>query len=867
LKSKDIRNSFIEYFKDLNHDFVRSAPVTPINDPSLLFINAGMNQFKPTFLGNEKPLYKRVMNSQKCIRVSGKHNDLEEVGLDTYHHTFFEMLGNWSFGDYYKKEAIDWAWKLLTKEWEIDQSRLWVTVYESDDEAYELWKKVTDIHENKILRFGKKFNFWEMGETGPCGPCSEIHYYIGDDKNNQDPKKVNVSHEYRELWNLVFVEFNRTDRGNLTDLSEKHIDTGAGLERLTSVMQNKKNNYDTDLFIPIIQAIEKETDISSSDNPIPFRVIADHIRMLSVAISDGVLPSNEGRGYVLRRILRRAARFGRQLKFEDPFLSELVEPVCSILGETYPELDDKMSHIQKVLRSEELSFNNTLDRGLVHFDKLLSSLTSDSISGKQSFRLYDTYGFPFDLTQLLAKEKGLYVDEAEFKSEMEKQKTRARGSKKISINKEKFQWQIISKGKDSHYLGYESLTSHAEIRKISRNNDKIILILDQTPFYAESGGQIGDIGIISVDDHHLTVEDTIYDTGESIMHICKGTIADDLLINKVECIVDKNHRQAITSNHTATHLLHSALKSVLGDHVHQAGSLVSSNHLRFDLTHNKKINSTQLAKIELLVNQEILKNIPLTVEIKPFETARNEGVEALFGEKYGDEVRVISVGKFSKELCGGTHVNHTGEIGLFKIIEESSLSAGVRRIIAITGKESVIYVQNQSSLVKGLLLKFNCNSDNLISRIDQIIDEKKTIEKKLKQKNQSFEFDIPSLIKKGEEVGSSILISSIIENLSLAELKNIGDSLLQKINSGIGILGSVTEQKPQVVIVVTKDLIKNNILAGAIAKEIGKTMGGGGGGKPYLATSGGKNPDKLKSAIESGEVFAKSLIIKESNGS
>jgi len=867
LKSKDIRNSFIEYFKDLNHDFVRSAPVTPINDPSLLFINAGMNQFKPTFLGNEKPLYKRVMNSQKCIRVSGKHNDLEEVGLDTYHHTFFEMLGNWSFGDYYKKEAIDWAWKLLTKEWEIDQSRLWVTVYESDDEAYELWKKVTDIHENKILRFGKKFNFWEMGETGPCGPCSEIHYYIGDDKNNQDPKKVNVSHEYRELWNLVFVEFNRTDRGNLTDLSEKHIDTGAGLERLTSVMQNKKNNYDTDLFIPIIQAIEKETDISSSDNPIPFRVIADHIRMLSVAISDGVLPSNEGRGYVLRRILRRAARFGRQLKFEDPFLSELVEPVCSILGETYPELDDKMSHIQKVLRSEELSFNNTLDRGLVHFDKLLSSLTSDSISGKQSFRLYDTYGFPFDLTQLLAKEKGLYVDEAEFKSEMEKQKTRARGSKKFSINKEKFQWQIISKGKDSHYLGYESLTSHAEIRKISRNNDKIILILDQTPFYAESGGQIGDIGIISVDDHHLTVEDTIYDTGESIMHICKGTIADDLLINKVECIVDKNHRQAITSNHTATHLLHSALKSVLGDHVHQAGSLVSSNHLRFDLTHNKKINSTQLAKIELLVNQEILKNIPLTVEIKPFETARNEGVEALFGEKYGDEVRVISVGKFSKELCGGTHVNHTGEIGLFKIIEESSLSAGVRRIIAITGKESVIYVQNQSSLVKGLLLKFNCNSDNLISRIDQIIDEKKTIEKKLKQKNQSFEFDIPSLIKKGEEVGSSILISSIIENLSLAELKNIGDSLLQKINSGIGILGSVTEQKPQVVIVVTKDLIKNNILAGAIAKEIGKTMGGGGGGKPYLATSGGKNPDKLKSAIESGEVFAKSLIIKESNGS
>ncbi len=861
MTSQDLRNSFLEFFKNYNHQFVRGAPVVPINDPTLLFTNAGMNQFKPVFLDKEKPVHNRVMNSQKCIRVSGKHNDLEEVGLDTFHHTFFEMMGNWSFGDYYKEEAISWAWRLLTKEWEIDKNRLWATVYETDDESYNLWKKVTDINENRILRFGKKYNFWEMGETGPCGPCSEIHYFIDEGIENQDPNKLNISPEYWELWNLVFIQHNRINKDELVDLSEKHIDTGAGLERLTAVMQGKINNYDTDLFMPIIQSIEELAGISPAENPVPYRVIADHIRMLSISISDGVLPSNEGRGYVLRRILRRAARFGRQLKFEEPFLAELVEPVCSILGETYTELNDKKSHIKKVIHSEEISFNNTLDRGLLHFEKILSSVTSDSIPGKDAFKLYDTYGFPLDLTQLLAREKGIKVDIEAFNMEMDKQKKRARTHKKFSVNEEDIQWQTISEGEDSTFLGYETLSSNSEIRKISSKDDQTILILDQTPFYAESGGQIGDTGVIETENQKLRVENTISDNSNSILHICKGTLSDDQLKNKVKCIVDRERRQAIRLNHTATHLLHSALKKVLGDHVHQAGSLVAPDYLRFDLTHHEKINASQLKEIEQLVNEEILKNNSLNVEIKPFEIARNEGVEALFGEKYGDEVRVISVGNFSKELCGGTHVNRTGEIGIFKITEESSLSAGVRRIAAITGKEAVNFIQYQSTLVKNLTLKFNCSSDELNSRVDQIIDEKKSLEKKLKQNKKSPEFDYSSLIKSGEKIGKSLLVSSIIENSTLNDLKILGDSLQKKIQSGIGILGTISEEKPQMVVIVTKDLVKSGLHAGNISKEIGKIINGGGGGKPHLATSGGKNKENLESAITHGLQLAKKLIM------
>ena len=867
MNSKDLRSSFLNFFENKNHYFVRSAPVTPINDPTLLFTNAGMNQFKSIFLDKEKPVNNRVMNSQKCVRVSGKHNDLEEVGLDTFHHTFFEMLGNWSFGDYYKEETISWAWQLLTKEWEIDKNRLWATVYKTDDESFKLWKKVTDIQEDRILRFGDKYNFWEMGETGPCGPCSEIHYYMGEDVENQDPDKVNISSEYWELWNLVFIQYNRISANKLEDLTDKHVDTGAGLERLTSVLQRKKNNYDTDLFYPIIQNIEELSGISSINDPIPFRVIADHIRMLSISIADGVLPANEGRGYVLRRILRRAARFGRQLKFNEPFLKGLVESVCFVLGETYPELNEKRKHIQNVIHTEETSFNKTLDRGLIHFEKLVQSLNSNTISGQDAFKLYDTYGFPLDLTQLLAKERNINVSIKEFNVEMDIQKKRARSQKKFVFDKDKYQWETIKDGEDSIFLGYDTLTSESEILKMTKTKDQTILILDKTPFYAESGGQVGDTGTIEIGNKKLKVENTIRNDAGSILHFCNGVISGKYLKNKVKCIVEKNRRQAVRINHTATHLLHAALKNVLGEHVHQAGSMVAPDYLRFDLTHHEKIDTEQIDEIETLVNNEILNNILLKTEIKKYEVAREEGVEALFGEKYGDKVRVISVGNFSKELCGGTHVERSGDIGIFKIIDESSLSAGVRRMTAITGKKAFQYIQKQNHLVRALALRLNCSTTELNMRVEQIFNDNKLLEKKLKKKNNTSTIDIQKYINNGESVGESIIISTIIEQTSLDDLKLIGDSLLQKVKSGVGIFGSVIDNKPQILVVVSNDLVKVNILSGNIAKELGKIIGGGGGGRPHLATAGGQYTDKLESALSKGKKIVQELILRETNGS
>ncbi len=867
MNSKDLRNSFLKFFENKNHHFVRSSPVTPINDPTLLFTNAGMNQFKSIFLDKEKPVNNRVMNSQKCVRVSGKHNDLEEVGLDTFHHTFFEMLGNWSFGDYYKEETISWAWQLLTKEWGIDKNRLWATVYKTDDESFDLWKKVTDIQNDRILRFGDKYNFWEMGETGPCGPCSEIHYYIGENTANQSSEGVNIDDQYWELWNLVFIQYNRISADNLENLTNKHVDTGAGLERLTSVLQKKKNNYDTDLFYPIIQNIEELSGIKSANDPIPFRVIADHIRMLSISIADGVLPANDGRGYVLRRILRRAARFGRQLKFNEPFMKSLVNSVCFVLGDTYPELNEKKKHIQNVIHAEETSFNKTLDRGLIHFERLVQSLSSNIISGQEAFKLYDTYGFPLDLTQLLARERNINVSIEEFNVEMDVQKQRARSQKKFVFDKDEFKWETIRDGEDSIFLGYDALTSESEIIKISKNNDQIILILDKTPFYAESGGQVGDTGTIEIGKNVLKVENTISNDTGSILHICNGLISSEYLKLKAKCVVEKQRRHAVRINHTATHLLHAALKNVLGDHVHQAGSMVAPDYLRFDLTHHEKIGTDQSDEIETLVNNEIMKNVLLKTEIKKYDVAREEGVEALFGEKYGDKVRVISVGEFSKELCGGTHVERSGDIGTFKITDESSLSTGVRRMTAVTGKKALHYIQNQNHLVRSLALRLNCSDTDINTRVEQIFNENKLLAKQLKNRKNNSTIDIQKFINKGESVGDSIIISSIIKQATLDDLKLIGDDLLQKLQSGIGIFGSVIDNKPQILVVVSNDLVKANILSGNIAKELGKIIGGGGGGRPHLATAGGQYTDKLESALSKGKKIAQKLLLRKADGS
>ena len=862
MDSNKIRSTFIDFFKEKNHKFVRSSPVVPINDPTLLFTNAGMNQFKSIFLDKEKPDFTRAVNSQKCIRVSGKHNDLEEVGVDTFHHTFFEMLGNWSFGDYYKAEAIQWSWELFTEVWGLDKNRLWVSVYYEDEETYKLWPKVTDISPDRVLKFDKKDNFWEMGDTGPCGPCSEIHYFIGDDLKSQDPKGVNSSHLYWELWNLVFIQHNRHKDGKLEDLRSRHVDTGAGFERIVSVMQKKVNNYATDLFVPLIGKIEKISEKSAIIDPIPFQVISDHIRMLSFAIADGALPSNDGRGYVLRRILRRASRFGRSIDISEPFLYSLVAPLCDIMGKTFPEINEKKSHIEKIVKAEESSFNETLDRGISHFKKVVLNMTGNTISGSDAFKLYDTFGFPLDLTQLMAREKGLSIDLDGFEKEMSLQKKKAKSAEKFTVKSEEINWRVLKKGSDSEFNGYDSTALITNITKFYSKNNSHYVVLEKTPFYAESGGQVSDHGSIKGEGIDLVVQDVQFHD-ELIVHNCIGKIDGNNF--SVKCQIDDRRRQMIRKNHTATHLMHKALKVVLGDHVQQAGSLVHPNYLRFDLTHFEKISSDDIKEIENIVNDEILSNNKLDISIKSFDQAKKEGAVAMFGEKYGDQVRVVTVADFSKELCGGTHVNRTGDIGLFKITEESSLASGVRRLVAVTGPKAVEYVQGNFAILENVKSQLKCNIDSVLERVDKIMEDKKILEKKVKQQKKSnSSVDFESIVKNASEYNNYKLLATIIDVSDMDELKDHGNFLLNKIKSGVAMLGAIINNKPSIVIAVTNDLIKKDLKAGDLAKEIGSIMGGGGGGKPNLATAGGKDKKSLEIATKKAiEIFK--LRIKEVN--
>jgi alanyl-tRNA synthetase len=855
MKSGEIRTSFFKFFEEKDHQFVRSSPVVPNDDPTLLFTNAGMNQFKPIFLDQTIPENSRAVNSQKCIRVSGKHNDLEEVGVDTFHHTFFEMLGNWSFGDYYKKEAIQWAWELFTDVWGLDKDRLWATVYEDDDEAFNLWTEVTDISPSRVLRCGKKDNFWEMGETGPCGPCSEIHYYVGDEPENQKASGVNVSHEYWELWNLVFIQNNRKEDGTIEDLPAKHVDTGAGLERIVAVLQGKNSNYDTDLFLPIIKKIESISGKDYLDDPIPFRVIADHIRMLCFSIADGGLPSNDGRGYVIRRILRRAARFGRTIGLTDPFLFDLVQTVGEIMGETFSEVLKIQPHIEKVIQAEETSFNQTLDRGINHFDKMIDTLDGKEISGSDAFKLYDTYGFPLDLTQLMARERELTVDEKGFNVAMAEQKKKAKEAGKFKVGTTTTEWVIVSEGKDSDFLGYESLESESKIRRYVIQDDQILVVLDQTPFYAESGGQVGDIGTISGDGIDLKVLD-VKKENNSFIHICTGAIDKT---GTATCQVDGPRRQSTMNNHTAAHLFYKAIKTILGDHVNQAGSFVHPDYFRFDITHFEKITSDQIREIELKVNEQILLNTKLDVTIKSYDDAKTSGAEALFGEKYGDLVRVVRVGDYSLELCGGTHVKRTGDIGSFKITEESSLSSGVRRIVAVTGQKAVEEMQSNASVLQALQQILTIPRSGIKERVSGLIKEKKKLEKQLKQKSVYKSLDIDLMDDSVIVEGFQLIVKKISLN-SLDELKELGDQLFNKISKGIGVLFMVGKEKPSAVVVVSKDLNKTGIIAGALANEIGGFMGGGGGGKPHLATAGGKNNDDIDSAMEQTMTYLTKIL-------
>ncbi|RKY51603.1 MAG: alanine--tRNA ligase, partial [Candidatus Neomarinimicrobiota bacterium] len=680
MKSQELRRSFIDFFvRQHQHTEVPSSPVVPLNDPSLLFTNAGMNQFKPVFLDQAEPVSPRVVNSQKCIRVSGKHNDLEEVGKDDYHHTFFEMLGNWSFGDYYKAEAIAWAWDLLTKEWGFSKDRLFATVYHEDDESYELWKKISGLPSSRILRFGEKDNFWEMGNTGPCGPCSEIHYFRGSMKDGIDTGLVNAGDpRYIELWNLVFMQYFRDEKGILHPLSKKHVDTGAGFERLLCTLNGLQSNYETDLFLDIIREIEFKSGKPYDEGPggMPHRVIADHLRMLSFSIADGALPSNEGRGYVLRRILRRAARYGKKIGLNAPFIHSLVPLLIRTMGEAFPELEKHSEQITAVIRNEEESFLQTLDRGLAIFEDIVLKANKKGLKtlpGDDVFKLYDTFGFPVDLTRLLAGEKGFTIDEDAFNQHMARQKKRARASGQFkNVSNRPVEWKTFASDADmdeTEFVGYESLTCRARLLKAAHAKGQTHLIFDKTPFYAESGGQIGDSGIVVFNRKEYPVKDTRKE-GKRFIHIVDETIPLEQLPKTATLQVMEARRLDTARNHTGTHLLHAALRNVLGPHVRQAGSYVGPDNLRFDFNHPRKVSPEELKKIRSLVNEAILHNIPLTVKYMSYQEAVDKGAIALFGEKYGNEVRTIKIGDVSFELCGGTHVQATGDIGYFIILNE-----------------------------------------------------------------------------------------------------------------------------------------------------------------------------------------------------
>ena len=872
MKSHQIREKFLKFFEQKDHKIFPSSSLIPKDDPTLLFANAGMNQFKDIILGKKKADRKRAASCQKCIRVSGKHNDLEEVGKDTSHHTFFEMLGNWSFGDYFKKEAIIWGWEFLTGVCGLPKERLYATVFRDDDEAQELWHKYTDIGKGRVLRFDEKENFWEMGEVGPCGPSSEIHFDKGEKyKCGRPDCGVNCPcGRFVEVWNLVFMQYNRDEKGNLSDLPAKVVDTGMGFERLTAIMQNVDSNYDTDLFVPLIKQIEnvsslsyKGSDQQESLGTAPrdesFRVIADHIRALSFAIADGAIPSNEGQGYVVRRILRRAARHGRLLGLHEPFIYQLSSVVVDMMRKTYPELEAKKEHVALVIKSEEERFEETLDLGLELFEKVSERVRkegSNTIPGQEVFKLYDTYGFPLDLTQVIAQEKGLSVDVPGFEALLEGQRERSRtATSQIAMD-----ITLVSCKDKSEFVGYEKVEEEAKVLEPSNEQ---MLILDNTPFYAEAGGQVGDTGVILSEgfqfevDHTKKEGDTIYHLGK----VTKGSV-QEVLNKTVVAKVDIDRRNSIKRNHTATHLLHRALRETLGEHVNQSGSLVAPDRLRFDFTHFKAMDEAEIARVEYLVNRRIWQNCPVTCAQVRFEEAKKLGAMALFGEKYEDVVRMVEVEGFSRELCGGTHVNATGEIGLFKIVSETAIAAGMRRIEAVTGEGAYQLVKRQKDLLDDLALVLKTSEENLRERVESLVKTSKQLEKKVKEaQKESAKSRIEKLAESAVEVDDVSVIAHQMEAETRDDLLELADTIREKLKVTVGVLAAILDEKIAFVAVVTDDLIKSKgIKAGEIVKEISKLAGGTGGGKPHLAQGGGKDLAKLKTALNGLPEIVKKMI-------
>ncbi|SFN86231.1 alanyl-tRNA synthetase [Algoriphagus ornithinivorans] len=866
MEAKKIRSTFIEFFQSKQHQFVPSSPIVVKNDPTLMFTNAGMNQFKDAFLGNEQAKYARVANSQKCLRVSGKHNDLEEVGVDTYHHTMFEMLGNWSFGDYFKKEAIEWAWELLTEVYQLPKDRLYVSVFEGDQddnlqmdqEAYDFWKKI--VPEDRIIMGSKKDNFWEMGDTGPCGPCSEIHIDLrSEEERKQVAGKDLVNNDHPqviEIWNLVFMQYNRLSDGSLKELPAKHVDTGMGFERLVRAIQHKSSNYDTDLFMPFISFLEGKSGKKygqDEQTDIAFRVIVDHIRAISFTIADGQLPSNNKAGYVIRRILRRAVRYGYTfLDFQEPFLYELSPLISANFGEIFPEVKQQQEFIAKVIQEEETSFLRTLDKGLKMLDQIKADLRAQNetvISGKTAFELYDTYGFPLDLTSLIAREGGFSLDEKGFAFEMEKQKNRSRAASESETG----DWVSVHDDEGVDFIGYDFTEAYSHIIKYrvvkDKKGDKYQLVLDKTPFYAESGGQVGDTGYLISESEKIRVVDTKKEN-DLIVHFVEKLPTDPSL--KFSAEVDKGKRSLTMNNHTATHLLQSALKQVLGEHVQQRGSLVNDQILRFDFSHFAKMTEEEISQVEDIVNSKIRENIPLLEKRNvPIEEAKQMGATALFGEKYGDYVRVITFDpNFSVELCGGTHVPSTAQIGLFKILSEGSVASGVRRIEAITSLEAEKYLKAQENLLKELqdLLK---NPKDLKKAVESLLQEKAELKSELDKLYQEKASGVKADLLKQfvEKDGAKILLAQI--SLPNADsLKKLAYELKNEVADAFVILAAEIEGKPQIAVILDENLISSkNLNAGQIVRELAKEIQGGGGGQPFFATAGGKKLEGLPDVI------------------
>lgn len=854
MTTAEIRNAFLNYFSSKQHQIVPSSSLVPGNDPTLLFTNAGMVQFKDVFLGAERRPYNRATSSQRCVRAGGKHNDLENVGYTARHHTFFEMLGNFSFGDYFKQDAIKFAWEFLTDVIKLPKEKLLVTVYHTDDEAFDIWHKQLGLPEDKIIRIDTNDNFWSMGDTGPCGPCSEIFYDHGEEIWGGPPGSPEEDGDrFIEIWNLVFMQYNRHADGEMEPLPSQSVDTGMGLERISAIMQGVHSNYEIDIFQNLIKAAAAVTNAQDLEDK-SLRVIADHIRSCAFLIADGVMPSNEGRGYVLRRIIRRAVRHGNKLGATETFFHKLVVALAEQMGEAYPELHKQQAIIEKVLRIEEEQFGKTLDRGLAILEESLKDLKGDVIPGDLVFKLYDTYGFPADLTADVARERFMTIDERGFQEAMEVQRKQAQQAGKFGAD---YNDQLKSE-KTTEFKGYDSeqytgtvveLFSDADAVSVLEDGQQGIVILDRTPFYAESGGQVGDTGVLKVANGEFIVEDTTK-LGNAFAH--KGKAIGRIGVNdRVDAHVDATRRDNTKKNHTATHLLHEALRVVLGEHVTQKGSLNDPERLRFDFSHFEAVTKEELQRIEDMVNLEIRKNIDLNTELMAIEDAKEKGAMALFGEKYDDEVRVVSIGDFSIELCGGTHVKRTGDIGLFKIVSEGGIAAGVRRIEAVTGEGAVAYINKQAETLSAIAALVKGDGNNVLDKVSALVERAKGLEKEIAQLNDKLASAAgASLLDAAVDVNGIKLLVANVEGTESKALRGMVDDLKNKLGSGIIALGVANGGKVSLIAGVTKDLT-GQFKAGELVNHMASQVGGKGGGRPDMAQAGGSQPENLAAALDS----------------